>query len=128
MTRSNREQGGYPPDTVCREHVTDGRLLWSASWRAAGTPVEEDGEGVAPLQIRVLLLTQNGEWLVRINDAAARPKVWQVLRSVFPTPLEQLPVLSDATTSIIYVGTRGEATLLVEALAASGIGAELVKR
>jgi hypothetical protein len=126
MTEANAQDVNYPPDAVAGERVCRGELRWSVSWHDAGTPVEEDGVGIAPPRVRTLLLTQNGEWRVQVDEPAARAEVMRVLRSTFQLSLAEASAATTALPGEIYRGTRGEAALLSERLAAAEVSATLV--
>src|SRR5688500_5872366 len=97
MLAANSRDMEYPSDAIAGERVLAGELRWSVSWRAADAPVEEDGLGVAPPRVRALLLAQYGEWRVRVDNRATRPKVMRALRSTFHLALSQA---SAATTAM----------------------------
>jgi hypothetical protein len=126
MTEANARDIEYPGDAVAGERVWRGELRWSVSWHDADTPVEEDGIGVAPTRVRVMLLAQHGEWRVRVDEPAARTDVMRVLRSTFGLSLGQASAATTSMPGEIYRGTRGEATLLSERLASAGLSATAI--
>ena len=127
MPEAKARDVDYPPSATASERVLRGKLRWGISWCEADTPVEEDGVGVAPPQVRVLLLAQHGEWGVHVGDLAARPKVMRALRLAFNLSLPQVGAATAAMPGEVYCGTRGEATLLAERLEADGVPTRLVR-
>jgi hypothetical protein len=125
--RVSRSVMTYAPDAVAGEYVAEGRLYWHATWRESGTQLEEDGAGVAPPETRRLLLDQHGTWGVHVAADARRPKVTQVLRAQLGPSLQDARLATAILPGVIYHGTRGEATLLVQALEQNGIAAKLIE-
>lgn len=120
-----RENTAYPHDATGAEHLVQGTLHWSVSWRDAGKPVEEDGTGIAPPPIRRLLLEQHGEWIVRVDHAGAKAEVMRALRSTIGLSLQQATAATRDLPGVVYRGTRGEAMLLAQLLMAGEVTAKI---
>ncbi len=101
----------YPKDASASESIDRGKIRWSVSFSDVdGVPVQEDGVGVAPCEVRKLLIRQHGRWRVSVDDPLVVTRVRRLLLKLFQlgTPVN-LP-------GCIYIGTVGEAELLVSEL------------
>jgi hypothetical protein len=122
----NSRDSEYPPSAVAGEIVWSGELRWHVGWtKPDGERVEEDGVGIAPPRVRVMLLNDGG-WRLRVDDSLSRVTCMQVLRSLFNLSLSEASEATRLIPGEIYQGTHGEVSWLAEGLRARGVATRIV--
>ena len=99
-----------------------GKLWWheSVSCSSCGLHSEADGSGLPPDEVRQRLIATGGAWAVRLSDLKSGAVAGKVLREALGLDMKQLSSLLKQLPGIVYTGTRGESTWLVELLRVAG--------
>jgi hypothetical protein len=91
------------------ENLIDGELRWHASRREGGVPVEEDGVGIPPEQVRRRLIQESGEWETVLTSVPERNKAAHLLREKLNLSLAQAVERTQTMPIVVFKGTRVEA-------------------
>ena len=111
------------------ETVLGERLIWHASSHCdnCGYHLEEDDRGPLPDDLRVIVLTEQGEWTLRIEDASgSRMLIIKSLREALDLSLLAVAQLKERIPGAVLSGTRAEMQRLRALLARQGISAAVV--
>jgi hypothetical protein len=102
--------GSQLPDEIrVGENVVDTNLRWHASWQEDGVPVEEDGIGFPPEQLRQRLIKESGEWETVVTSVPDKAKAAHALRRSLNLSLAEITERLRAMPGPVFRGTQVEA-------------------
>lgn len=123
----SNERADYPVDARATQSCVGGILRWSVAWMENSVPVVEDGVGLAPRAVRLLLLSQEEEWSVHVLAEYRAMKVAKILRQKLGLSIAESAAAIKRLPGEVFVGTRVEAQWLTEALAAAGMAVTVTR-
>jgi hypothetical protein len=98
-----------------------GELRWfeSTNCDKCGLRSEADGVGFPPLNIRELLIDNDGEWCVIMKDVKSTASAVKVLQAALSLDIKAAIALLRTETKAVFRGTKSECLWLVELLEAA---------
>lgn len=99
-----------------------GKLRWYEviNCSSCGLHSEADGVGIAPSEIRNLLIKMHGLWAIRIDDIKSTANILKVLRSSLSLDMKDASSLIKILPGSVYSGTKAEAEWLANLLIKAG--------